>query len=137
MAHKSCERRQMSYTADATRLEMQQKVRDVVALAADSSRKAALDFAARVLRLPYDRVRRIYYGQARCIQTHESDQIRAYVEAAHKLIEARARYEVERDAFLAASHPAVAQLAPGPLDGPAVSEADAAAPVAPQVEKKP
>lgn len=112
----------MSYTADGVRAEMQEKVRDVVALAADDSRKAALAFASRVLNLPFDRVRRLFYGQARRIEAHEADQIRAYVEAATKLIEARADYEKLRRAFLAEAHPALVRLAPCPLVAEEVSE---------------
>lgn len=112
----------MSYTAEGIRCEMQEKVRDVVGLAADDSRKAALAFAARVLNLPFDRVRRLFYGQARRIEAHEADQIRAYVEAATKLIEARADYERQRRAFLAEAHPALVRLAPREIVAEEVSE---------------
>lgn len=108
MAHKSCERRHMSGAA-AVRNEMQQRVRDIAALA-DGNRKAAIAFAAKVLNLPFDRVRRLYYGQARRIEAHEADRIRAYVEAAAKLIEARADYEKQRREFVE-RHPVLSRLA--------------------------
>jgi site-specific DNA-cytosine methylase len=104
MSHKRCEGAQMSCAAEV-RTEMQQHVRAIAALAPEDSRKAALSFAANVLRMPFDRVRRLFYGQARRVEAHEADQIRAYVEAAHKLIEARAKYEADRAAFLATAGP--------------------------------
>lgn len=102
----------MSFTADAIRSEMQERVRTIAALSPEDSRKAALRFTAGILRMPYDRVRRLFYGEARCIEAHEADQIRAYFDAAHKLIEARERYDAERAAFLAEAHPVLARLAP-------------------------
>lgn len=124
MAHKSCERRHMS-DAVAVRDEMQQRVREVAALA-DGNRKAALAFAAKVLSLPFDRVRRLYYGQARRIEAHEADKIRAYVTAAQKLIQARAEYEALRSEFVANAHPALVRLAPRELAEDEVSrEAEA------------
>lgn len=111
--------------AVAVRDEVQQRVREVVALA-DGNRKSAIAFAARVLNLPFDRVRRMYYGQARMIHAHEADQIRAYVTAAQELIEARAAYEAQRASFLK-SHPALARFAPRPLPRtPALEEAEQA-----------
>jgi hypothetical protein len=121
-SHKSCENEKMSCAAEGVRVEMQERVRDVAALAAEDSRKAALVFAARVLGLPFDRVRRLFYGQARRIEAHEADQIRAYCEAATKLIEARADYEKQRREFLAEAHPGVLRLAPRWLVGEKVSE---------------
>lgn len=114
--HKSCERKQMS-CADVVRTEMQERVRDIAALAPEASRKAAIDFAARVLRMPFERVRNVYYGRARRIEAHEADQIRAYCEAANKLLEAREQYEAYRQSFLR-DHPALARFAPGPLPAP-------------------
>lgn len=114
-----CEPKQMS-CAESVRTEMTERVREIAALAPESSRKQALDFVARVLKLPHDRVRRLFYAQARRIEAHEADQIRAYYETATKLIEARRQYEIYRAGFLR-DHPALARLAPGPL--PAVEVA--------------
>lgn len=115
MSEKQSERREMSFTAEAVRSEMRQRVRDIAALAPDDSRKAALSFTASVLRLPYDRVRRLFYGEARRVEAHEADQIRAYCEAAQKLIDARAEYEAKRAEFLRSARPALARLSPPTL----------------------
>lgn len=101
----------MSYSAEATCAEMRQHVSSLVALAPNDSRKAAIRFAAGILRLPYSRVKRLFYGEARRVEAHEADQIRAYVEAATKLIEARESYERQRREFLS-NHPRLARLAP-------------------------
>ncbi len=122
MADNRSERPEMSYSPEAVRSEMREHVRNIAALAPDDGRKDSLRFAASVLRIPFDRVRRLFYGEARRVEAHEADQIRAYVEAAHKLIEARAEYEAQRREFLATAHPTVARLAPGPLERPAVQE---------------
>lgn len=108
---KNCD---MTFTAEAVRHEMQRHVKDVAALAPNDSRKSALAFAASVLRLPYERVRSLFYGNARRIDAHEADQIRAYVQAATELIEARADYERQRAQFVS-THPGLARLAPPPL----------------------
>jgi hypothetical protein len=102
------------FTAAAVREEMRRHVADMAALAATTSRKEALRFAANLLHLPYGRVRSLFYGEARSVQAHEADQIRAYVQAAIDLIQARADYEKQRADFLAA-HPRLARLVPGPL----------------------
>ena len=115
MSDKRSEAAEMSFTAEAIRSEMQQRVRDIAALAPDNGRKAALSFAAGVLQMPLDRVRRLFYGEARRIEAHEADQIRAYVEAAHKLIQAREDYEALRREFVATAHPSVARLTAAPL----------------------
>lgn len=112
----------MAFTAEAVRAEMQGHVKRVAALAAEDGRKAALRFAAGVLKIPYGRVRSLFYGEARRIDAHEADQIRAYVEAAHKLIQARAEYEALRVQYLAAAHPNLARFAPRPLADDAVSQ---------------
>lgn len=114
----------MSFTADAVRNEMRQHVKDVAALAPNNGRKDALRFAANILRLPYGRVKSLFYGEARRIDAHEADQIRAYVQAATELIEARADYEKQRADFLA-THPRLACLLPRALEGQEVSEAAA------------
>ena len=101
---------------------MQQRVREITALA-DGNRKAAIAFAARVLHMPFDRVRRIFYRDAARIEAHEADRIRAYVQAAEKLIKARADYEKQRSAYLADAHPALVCLAPGELAEDEVSQA--------------
>ena len=116
MVHKSYERRHMSDAA-TVRDDLFQKVRDVVSLS-DGNRKAAIAFAAKALNLPFDRVRRLYYGQARRIEAHEADQIRAYVAAAEKLIQARADYESQRQAFLK-YNPTLCRLVP---NAPAADE---------------
>lgn len=108
--------------AAAVRNEMQQRVREVAALA-EGNRKAALAFAARVLNMDFDRVRRIFYGQARRIEAHEADQIRAYVTAAQKLIQARAEYEALRKEFVTNAHPALVRVSPSKLAEDEVSQA--------------
>ncbi len=110
------------FSAEATRQEMRSAITTVVHLAPDTSRKVALRFAAMVLGLPYDRVKRFFYGEARSIAAHEADQVRAYIQAAEKLIEARVAYEKTRDEFVA-THPRLARLAPVPVDTPAIQEA--------------
>ena len=121
MAHKSYEHKHMSGAA-AVRNEVCQQVRDVVALV-DGNRKAAIAFASKALNLPFDRVRRMYYGQARMIHAHEADQIRAYVQAAQELIEARASYEALRSNYLANAHPSLLRLAPPELAADEISAA--------------
>ncbi|HEX5321474.1 MAG TPA: hypothetical protein VFW46_20110 [Stellaceae bacterium] len=105
----------MAFTAEAVSAEIRQHVSRVVDLAAERSRKEALTFAANLLHLPVGRVKRLFYGEVQCVPAHEADQIRAYVTAASQLIEARADYEARRQRFVAA-HPALARLAPGPLE---------------------
>lgn len=112
MVHKSCGPKHMS-GATAVRHEMQERVREIAALA-DGNRKAAIAWAAKVLNLPFDRVRRLYYGQARRIEAHEADQIRAYVEQASALIQSRADFEAQRAAFIR-NRPALARLVPPAL----------------------
>lgn len=90
----------MTFTVEGVRNEMQGHIGSLVALAPEDSRKAALSWASRILGLPFGRVRSLYYGEARRIDAHEADQIRAYVQQAHTLIEARAEYEAKRQAFL-------------------------------------
>lgn len=111
----------MVFTADITRAELRQRVLDIAATAPEESRKAALRFTAGVLRLPYSRIKAWFYDEVRRVEAHEADQIRAYFEAATKLIEARAEYEAKRRSFLA-THPALARFAPGPLEGLAVQD---------------
>lgn len=103
------------FTADGVRAEMQQRVRRIAALSPEESRKAALSFTARVLNMPFDRVRRLFYGEARRVEAHEADQIRAYCHAAAKLIEARAAYETIRREYLATAHPSLADFVPAEL----------------------
>ena len=100
----------MAHTAEAVRDEMRGHVRAVAELVPEENRKAALRFAANVLRLPYARVKSLFYGEARRVDAHEADQIRAYVQAAAKLIQARADYEKQRADFLAA-HPRLVRVA--------------------------
>ena len=92
--------------------EMRAHVRTITALAPEDGRKAALRFAAMVLRLPFYRVKKLYYGEARRVDAHEADRIRAYVDQAQDLIQKRAAYEAERLAFLKAAHPTLARLSP-------------------------
>jgi hypothetical protein len=114
-AEKGTPERRMYFTAEGVRAELRQRVRDITALSPEDSRKAALRFTASVLKLPYSRVKRWYYDEVRRVEAHEADQIRAYFEAAHKLIEARAKYETERAEFLTA-HPALVKVAPPSVD---------------------
>lgn len=113
----------MSFTVEGSRREMQQHVRAVAGLASDDGIKSALNFAAGILRLPYQRVRALYYGEARRIDAHEADQIRAYVKQAETLIEARHQYENRRQEFLANAPRFMARLAPPAL--PKVAATDA------------
>lgn len=117
------EKSDMAFTAEAVRDEMQRHVSAVASLVPDACRKSALQFAASALRMPYGRVRSMFYGEARRIDAHEADKIRAYVEAAHQLIEARAEYDRQRAAFVAEAHPAVLRLAQKAGLGAEVSEA--------------
>lgn len=127
MSEKLSENSEMSSAAEAIRSEMRERVRLVAALSPEPRRKAALRFAAMVLRLPHDRVRRLFYGEARRIEAHEADQIRAYVAAAEKLIEARERYEAERRALLAEAHQGVVRLAPRALGSKTLQACEEAA----------
>lgn len=104
-------------TAEAVRDEMKGHIGSIVALVPEGSRKTALSYASRVLGLPFGRVRSLYYGEARRIDAHEADRVRAYVHAAHKLIEARAQYESLRRSYFdeVKAHPALSRSAPGPL----------------------
>lgn len=104
----------MTFTAEAVRDEMRGHVATIVGVAPGDSRKAALAWAARVLALPFSRVRTLYYGEARRIDAHEADKIRAYVQQAQELIEARGEYERRREDFVR-SHPRLARLVPPPL----------------------
>lgn len=115
-----------AYTPEATRAEMQQRVKDVAAIAPEQGRKAALAYAARLLGLPAGRVKAIYYGEARRIDAHEADQIRAYYQAAQALIEARHDYETRRSNFLR-DHPRLAWIYPPALGGGELSAEAAAA----------
>lgn len=109
-------------SAEAIRSEVRGHLRLIAGLALEDSRKAALRFVAMVLRLPHDRVKRLYYGEARRIEAHEADRIRAFVEQAHKLITAREDYETLRRRYLADAHPLVAQVATTPKPAPEVGE---------------
>jgi hypothetical protein len=100
-------------SAEIVRNEMQQSVREIAALA-DGNRKAAIAFAARALNMPFDRVRRIFYRDAYRIEAHEADRIRAYIQAAHDLIEARADYEKQRREFVE-RHPVLSLLGAAPV----------------------
>jgi hypothetical protein len=103
--------------AEAVRCEMQEHVHKVAALWPETCRKTALAFAANALRLPYGRVKALYYGEARRIDAYEADQIRAYVQAASKLIEAQQHYNTLAREYLATAHPDLLRFAPRPLDG--------------------
>lgn len=117
----------MPYTAEAVAAEMRGHVSNILAFARpEDNRKSAIAFAARVLGLPFNRVRDIYYGNARLIGAHEADRIRAYVQAASKLMEARRRYEEAREDFVAAA-PRLARLAPAGVGDVAVPPDRAAA----------
>jgi hypothetical protein len=122
MAEISSEKSEIQFTAEAVRAEMRQHISVIAALAPEDSRKAALAFAARVLRLPFGRVKCLFYGEARRIDAHEADQVRAYVQAAQQLIDSRAAYEKQRAEFVA-SHPRLARLVPRPPVPDEVSQA--------------
>lgn len=128
--------KRMTFTFDAVRDEMRQHVRSVAALAPDDSRKAGLAFAANALRLPFVRVKKLFYGECQRIDAHEADQIRAYVHAAHKMIEARADYERQRREFLAEAHPAVLRMAQVAGLGEEVSEVPTQAQVNPRAARR-
>jgi hypothetical protein len=122
MAEISSEKSEIQFTAEAVRAEMRQHISAIAALAPEDSRKAALAFAARVLRLPFGRVKCLFYGEARRIDAHEADQVRAYVQAAQQLIDSRAAYEKQRAEFVE-SHPRLARLVPRPSVPDEVSQA--------------
>jgi hypothetical protein len=125
--HFRCEKNiPMSFTASATKDEMQRHLRDVVALVPENNRKVALAFAASVLKLDFERARALYYGRARRIEAHEADQIRAYVQQAETLIKARQEYEQRRQEFLANAPRFMAVLAPPALPPVEVREEVAA-----------
>lgn len=112
---KPSRQQEMSFTAEAVRAELRQRVRDITALAPEDSRQAALRFTASVLKLPYIRVKRWYYDEVSgSPPAHEADQIRAYYEQAKQLIDKRAEFEAQRRAFIAA-HPVMGRLAPPTL----------------------
>jgi hypothetical protein len=113
MSEITSKKSEMSFTAEAVRAEMRQHIGAIAALAPADSRKAALAFVARVLRLPAGRVKCLFYGEAHRIDAHEADQVRAYVQAAQQLIDSRAAYEKQRAEFVA-SHSPLARLVPPP-----------------------
>lgn len=120
----------MTMSADATRADVRRCVLDIAALAPEESRKAALQFTASVLRLPFARVKRWYYDEVRRVEAHEADQIRAYFDAAQKLIQARADYEALRREYLATAHPSLVRFAPPAVDEQGCKQ-EAADPVVP------
>lgn len=87
-------------TPEAVRIEIQQHVRRIVGLFASDGRKLALQRAAHALQIPENRVKALFYGEARRIDAHEADNIRAYIKAAEKLIQARAQYEAQCREFV-------------------------------------
>lgn len=115
VSDKRSEATEMAFTAEATLSEMRGHIRLIAGLALEDSRKAALRFAAGALQMPFDRVRRIFYGEARQIHAHEADRIRAYVQQAEDLIRAREAYERQRAEFLAGAGPVMRRLAPPSL----------------------
>lgn len=116
----------MSITAEAVRVEMQEHLKTVADLAPSTNRKAALAWASRAVGLPAGRVKSLFYGEARRVEAHEADQIRAYVEAAKTLLGARAQYEQKRRDFLR-DHPNLARLIPREVRDEALSRAAQAA----------
>lgn len=107
----------MSYTLDATRAEMREHVQTVAGLSPKDSRKAALQFAANVLQLPFARVKAYFYGEARHVPAHEADMIRAYVKASEDLLSIKAEYETRCEKLVADARPVLARLAPPPISG--------------------
>jgi hypothetical protein len=122
MSEIASKKSEMTFTAEAVRAEMRQHVSAIAALAPEDSRKAALTFAAKLLRLPVGRVKCLFYGEARRIDAHEADQVRAYVQAAQQLIDSRAAYEKQRAEFVA-SDLRLDRLVPRPLVSDEVSAA--------------
>lgn len=116
----------MSVTAEAVRVEMQGHLKTVADLAPSTNRKAALAWAARAIGLPPARIRSLFYGEARRVEAHEADQIRAYVKAAEKLLGARQDYEQKRRDFLR-DHPNLVRLIPREVRDDALSRAARAA----------
>lgn len=90
------------FSSEADRAEMQRHLKLIAGFSLADNRKAALRFAASVLKIPHDRVRRLYYGEARRIEAHEADRIRSCVETAQKVIDARAEYDAARKEYVAA-----------------------------------
>ena len=106
---------EMSFTAERVAAEMRGHVSNVVALCPGESRKQALAYAAKLLRLPLSRVKCLFYGEARRIEAHEADQIRAYVQQAEDLFKAQRKYEQDRLDYISA-HPIMGRLAPPSLE---------------------
>jgi hypothetical protein len=114
------------HSADIVQGELRGHVRSIVEIST-ASRKTALSFAAKVLGLPFSRVKKLYYGEPLAVRAHEADQIRAYVEAATALIQARADYEEKRAEYLKAAGSRLARLAPSALDADEVPQSGATA----------
>jgi hypothetical protein len=114
----------MSFTREATCAEMQGHVARIVSVAPADSRKAAISFAAKVLRISYSRCKKLFYGEPLRVEAHEADQIRAYVTAAQKLIEARDAYDATRREYLclASSDARLLAKTPDPLPRTPLSE---------------
>ena len=86
----------MSFTAEAVRLEMSDRVQDVVRRSPGETVKARLNAAARVLGLSVGRVGDFFYGEVRRVEAHEAEQIRANHEVAKQQQLARAEAEYRR-----------------------------------------
>jgi len=80
----------MSFTAEAVRTEMSGRISNVVRVySPEGSVKARLDWASRILGLSVGRVSDFLYGEARRVEAHEADQIRARYDLAYEQYRAR------------------------------------------------
>jgi hypothetical protein len=114
MTQKRCEFSQ-KFSRENSREEMRQHLRVIAGLSMEENRKAALRFVSMVLGLPYDRVSRIFYGQAHRIEAHEADRIRAYVQQGERLIARRAELNAQIREFRAQAPASLAGSAPASL----------------------
>lgn len=88
----------MSFTAEAIRVEMTDRVQETVRYSPGSSVKARLTAAARLLGLSVGRVADYVYGEVRRVEAHEADTIRANHEVARKhFLAFEAEYRRKRD----------------------------------------
>lgn len=107
-------------TAAAIRAELTDKVHKLTHISTEPSVKGRLNALARHLKMPAGRVAKYWYGLIPCPPAHEADMIRAYYDAAQKLIQARQEYEDMRTDFLR-NYPSMARIAPGSLQDTALS----------------
>lgn len=108
----------MSFTAEAVRLEMSERVQETVRFSPGDTVKARLRSAARMLGLSVGRVADYVYGEVRRVEAHEADQIRAYHTEAkrRRLAQLENEYRRLRAEVVAEAPAGLAVLAPPSLD---------------------